>query len=209
MHHISQNRGRGFSLGTTSVRKPRLGVSKGMLPLETMRSNKTLMMTAGRHGHQPAQRLGWAALAYHKQKGATPDLGPRKHCLQNDGKSDERLGVRVGTWNVGIMSGRGKEVCEELRKRRMNVCCLQEVRLRGQGARFMGVKGRRYKWWWSGNSDGTGGVGVLVKEELCEKVVEMRRKGDRVMTVVMAPEEEVVRIICVYGLQSGRTGAEK
>ena len=29
------------------------------------------------------------------------------------------------------------------------------------------------------------------------------------MTVVMALEEEVVSIICVYGLQSGRTGAEK
>ena len=62
---------------------------------------------------------------------------------------------------------------QELRKRRMKVCCLQEVRWRGQLARFMGVKGRRYKFWWSGNSDGTGGVGVLVKEELCEKVVEM------------------------------------
>ena len=128
------------------------------------------MMTAGKHGRQPAQRLGWAALAYQKQKGATPDLGPRKHCLQNDGKPDEQLGVRVGAWNVGSMSGRGTEVCKEQRKRRMDVCCLQEVRWRGQGAWFMSVKGRRYKLWWSGNSDGTGGVGVLVKEELCEVV---------------------------------------
>ena len=49
-----------------------------------------------------------------------------------------------------------------------------------------------------------------MKEELCEKVVEVRRKSDRVMAVVMALEEEVVRIICVYGpQQSGRTGAEK
>ena len=180
-----------------------------MLAIETMRSNKTLMMTAGKHGHQPAQRLGWVALAYHKQKGATPDLGPHKHCLQNDGKPDEWLGVRVGTWNVGSLSGRATEVCEELRKRTMDVCCLQEVRWRGQGARFVGVKGRRYKLWWSGKSDGTGGVGVLVKEELCEKVVEVRRKSDRAMTVVMALEEEVVRIICVYGPQSGRKGAAK
>ena len=36
-----------------------------------------------------------------------------------------------------------------------------------------GVKGRRYKLCWSGNSDGMGDVGVLVKEQLCEKVVEM------------------------------------
>ena len=78
------------------------------------------------------------------------------------------------------------------------MCCLQEVRWRGQGARFMGMKGRRYKLWWSGNSDGTGYVRVLVKEELSEKIVEVRRKSDRVMTVVMAFEEEVVRIyVCM------------
>ena len=86
------------------------------------------MMAATKHGHQPARRLGWAALAYHKQEGATPDPGPCKHCLQNDGKPDKRFGVRVGTWNIGSMSGRGTEVCEELRKRRMDVCCLQGVR---------------------------------------------------------------------------------
>ena len=98
--------------------------------------------------------MGWASIAYHKQKGAAPEPGVFKHCLQNDGKPDEWLGVRMGTWNVGSMSGRGTEVCEELRKRRMDVCCLQEVRWRGQGAWFMGVKGRRYKLWWSGNSEG-------------------------------------------------------
>ena len=46
-------------------------------------------------------------------------------------------------------------------------------------------------------------------KELCEKAVEVRRKSNRVMTVVMAFEEEVVRIICLYGLQSGRASAEK
>ena len=47
---------------------------------------------------------------------------------------------------------------------------------------------------------------VFVKEELCKKV---DAKSDRVMTVVMALEEEVVKNICVYGPQSSRTGAEK
>ena len=61
------------------------------------------------------------------------------------------------------------------------------------------MKGRRYKLRWSGNSDGTGGVGVLAKEELCKKVVEERRRSNRVMTVVMVLEEEVLIIICVYG----------
>ena len=36
------------------------------------------------------------------------------------------------------------------------------------------MKGRRYKLWCSGRGDGVGGVGVMVNEELCEKVVEVR-----------------------------------
>ena len=41
--------------------------------------------------------------------------------------------MRVGTWNVGSLSGKGVEVCEEPRQRMIAVCCLQEVRWRGQG----------------------------------------------------------------------------
>ena len=55
---------------------------------------------------------------------------------------------------------------------------------RGQGARMLGMKGSRYKLWWSGKGDGVGGVGIKV-EELCEKVVEIIMVSDRVMTVVV------------------------
>ena len=44
----------------------------------------------------------------------------------------------------------------------------------------MEVKGRRYKLRWSQNNEVTGGNGVMVREKLCEKVVEVRRKRDRV-----------------------------
>ena len=50
---------------------------------------------------------------------------------------------------------------------------------------MLGLKGRRYDLWWSGKGDGVGGVGVMVKEELCEKVVEVRRVSDRLMTVAV------------------------
>lgn len=46
----------------------------------------------------------------------------------------------------------------------------------------MGEKRGRYKWWCLGNSKGNGSVRVLVKEESFEKVVEVRRWSDRVMT---------------------------
>ena len=75
--------------------------------------------------------------------------------------------------------------------------CLQ-VRWRGQGARMLRMEGRRYKLWWSGKGDGVDGVEVLVKEELCEKVVEVRRASDRAMTAVVVFEEDVLRLICGY-----------
>ena len=34
------------------------------------------------------------------------------------------------------------------------MCCLQEMRWREQGARMLGMKGRKYKLWWSGKRDG-------------------------------------------------------
>ena len=80
--------------------------------------------------------------------------------------------------------------------------CFQEVRWRGQGARMMGMNGRRYRLWWSGKGDRVGGVGVMVKEELCRKVVEVRRVSDIVMSVVVF-EEDVLRLICGYAPQSG------
>ena len=76
-------------------------------------------------------------------------------------------------------------MCEKLRKRRVDVCCIQEVRWKDQEAHFVGTSGRRYKLWWSGNNAGFGGVGILVKEQICESVVEVRRKSDRVMAIVL------------------------
>ena len=46
------------------------------------------------------------------------------------------------------------------------------------------MKGRRCNLWWSAKGDGVGGVGVMVKEDLCEEEVEVRIVSDRVMTLV-------------------------
>ena len=76
-----------------------------------------------------------------KKEGATPHHGARKFSLQYDGRPDERFGVLDGMWNLGSLSGNGGKVCEELRWM-IDVCCLQEVRCRGQLARMLGMKGR-------------------------------------------------------------------
>ena len=48
-----------------------------------------------------------------------------------------------------------------------------------------GLQGRKYKLWWSGNQEGHDGVGVLVKEELYDKLVEVRRVDDRAMSLAI------------------------
>ena len=49
----------------------------------------------------------------------------------------------------GLRHGNGGEVSEELRKRIIDMCHSQDVRWRGQGARILGEKERRYKLWLS------------------------------------------------------------
>ena len=74
---------------------------------------------------------------------------------------------------------------------------------------MLGMKGMTCKLWWSGNGDGVGGLGVMVKVELCEKMVDVRRLSDRVMTLVSVFAEDVVRLTCGYARQSGRCLEEK
>ena len=68
-------------------------------------------------------------------------------------------------------------------------------------ARLIGLQGRMHILWWSGNQERYGRVGVLVAEELCDKVDDVRRINDRVMSLAMV-FEEVVRVVCTYVPQS-------
>ena len=48
-----------------------------------------------------------------------------------------------------------------------------------------------------------------MKEEISGNVVEVRRKSNRVMMIVLTLGREVMHVICAYGPQSGRPDAEK
>ena len=49
----------------------------------------------------------------------------------------------------------------------------------------------------------------MVKEELCEEVVAVRRRSDRVMSMIIAFGREIVPAICAYAPQTGRNQDEK
>ena len=87
---------------------------------------------------------------------------------------------RVGTLNVGTIKGKASEVVETVSRRRVDLCCLQETRWKMEGIKQIVGKESHYKLFWSGNEDGTGGVGVLLAEEWWEKVFEVVRVSDRI-----------------------------
>ena len=63
----------------------------------------------------------------------------------------------------------------------------------------MGTLGQRYKLL---------GAEILVKEEISGNV-EVRKKSNRVMAIVLILDREVMQIICVYGPQTRRPDTEK
>ena len=67
------------------------------------------------------------------------------------------------------------------------------------------MQGRKHKLRWSGNQEGYGGVGVLVKEGQHDKVIEIRRLNDEVMSLAIVLEAKVLRVACAYAPQSGKS----
>ena len=98
------------------------------------------MVAVNYGGRQLAGRLGWVAPVYHKKACASPHPGVCMFSLEHNRRPDGRFGTR----NLISHNGKWGEVCGELRKRVIDVRCLQEVRWTGHGARILGMKGRRY-----------------------------------------------------------------
>jgi len=49
------------------------------------------------------------------------------------------------------------------------------------GVKALEIEG--YKWWYLGRSIARNGVGIVIKKELADQVVEVMCKGDRIMLV--------------------------
>ena len=86
--------------------------------------------------------------------------------------------IRFATWNIGNMSGRSAEVVETLHRRKIDVCCVQETRWTGSGARVMGKGMSRYKFFWQGCKDGNG---LLFSDRWIDRIIDMKRVNECIM----------------------------
>ena len=117
--------------------------------------------------------------------------------------------LRVATVNVGTMSSRSNEVVEMLSRRGVDVCCLQETRWRGGGARKIEGKDSFYKFFWCGDPSGFGGVGIMIAEKWIDDVISVTRHNHRCIQLRFLVGTVIVNIICGYAPQSGLSTEEK
>ena len=78
-----------------------------------------------------------------------------------------------------------------------------------EGVKQIVGKDSRYKLFWSGNDNSTGGVGVLLAEEWWERVFEVVRVSDRIILIRMTIGKTVFVFVCVYAPQANLSEFEK
>jgi len=128
-----------------------------------------------------------------------PDVSVRK----------PQMTLRMATVNVGTLVGRGAEVAETLGRRRVDIAALQEVRYKNEGVKCVRGGDFQYRLFWKGEKTGQGGVGLMVRKDLAESVMEVKRVSPRILAMELAVSGEVFSVISVYGPQSGRSEEEK
>ena len=111
--------------------------------------------------------------------------------------------MRIASWNIGTLKGRSNEVVEAISRRSIDICCVQEVRWRGESARLIEGKDTIYKLFWAGNDHGSNGVGIFLAEIWTEKVFDIRRVSDRIMLIKLILGEEILTVISIYAPQTG------
>ncbi|KAI5621580.1 hypothetical protein C0J50_18849 [Silurus asotus] len=105
-----------------------------------------------------------------------------------------RVEVRVGTLNVGTMTGKGREVADMMERRKLDMLCVQETKWKGNKARNIGGGFKLFYHGVDGKRNG---------------VVEVKRVSDRVMIVKVEVEGMMINVISAYAPQVGCEMEEK
>lgn len=122
-----------------------------------------------------------------------------------------RSGRRFGSWNVGSMTGRSCEIEDMMRRRKLDVLCVQETKWRNTGnrARFLDNRTKAYKMFYYGEQQDRNGVGIILPAELVQNVISVTKTSDRLMSVKLALDAEIWNVVSAYAPQIGCSDSEK
>ncbi|KAK3560002.1 hypothetical protein QTP86_033748 [Hemibagrus guttatus] len=132
--------------------------------------------------------------------------GGRRVHRQREKRKGKSLGLRIGTLNVGTMTGKGRELADMMERRKVDILCVQETRWKGSKARSIGAG---FKLFYYGVDSKRNGVGVVLKEEFVRNVLEVKRVSDRVMSLKLEIEGVMLNVVSGYAPQVGCELEEK
>ncbi|KAK3533099.1 hypothetical protein QTP70_006779 [Hemibagrus guttatus] len=96
--------------------------------------------------------------------------GGRRVRRQREKRKGKSGGLRIGTLNVGTMTGKGRELADMMERRNVDILCVQETRWKGSKARCIEAG---FKLFYYGVDSKRNGVGVVLKEGFVRNVLEV------------------------------------
>jgi exonuclease III len=109
--------------------------------------------------------------------------------------------VRVGIWNVGLLTGKLREIVDTMIRRRVDILCVQEMKWKGQKTKE--VEDTDFKLWYTGNTSTKNCVGIVLDKSLKDGVMDIKRQGDMIILVKLFVGDLIFNIISAYAPQIG------
>jgi exonuclease III len=109
--------------------------------------------------------------------------------------------IRLGSWNIGFLTSKLRELVDTAIRRRVNILCVQETKWTGQKAKE--VENTGFKLWYTEKERSRNGVGILIDKSLKNEVVAVRRQGDRIIMIKLIFGDLVFNVISAYAPQVG------
>ena len=103
-----------------------------------------------------------------------------------------------GTLSIGTMTGRGRELTDMLERRNVGILCLQETKWNGSKARNIGGG---CKIFYNGADGRKNGIGIVVRKELAESVMEVKRVSDRLMAMKLEVKGFILNTVSAFAPQ--------
>ena len=132
--------------------------------------------------------------------------GGRRVKKQREVWKGRRSFIRVDTLNIGTMTGRGRELADMMERRNVDRLCLQETKWKGSKAR--NIEGG-CKIFYNGADGRKNGIGIVVREELGESILEVNRVSDRLMAIKLDVNRSILNIVSAYAPQVNNSLEEK
>ena len=112
----------------------------------------------------------------------------------------------MGISNVGTMTGGVRELADIMERRNVNILPLQETKWKGSKARNVGGG---CKIFYNGANGRKNGIGIVLREELAESVLEVNRVSDRLMVMKLEVNGSILNIVSAYSPQVNNSMEEK